>query len=713
MKLSNGDLKKALQKASIPQPAEDAKKLALQRAADEFAAKSPDAEKKSKGILPIFRHMGKGVARFLTIKGEPIMTRTSFATIGVAVIVAGVFLTIGTNMHFSPVQQDLAHNNKPEQAALPPVENERIAAGAQTAALPETEAGGPPLTLGKGQQTPELDAAIPQEPVQNHAVKSKDEQLAATSGQKTYQQYEPGKSSQIYKVPGYAPGESGYAAPAPILREGSVAKAPAADAISYYYKDVGRDRFTEITANPVNLVAEQPVSTFSIDVDTASYGFVRRQLHSGVLPQKNAVRIEEMINYFDYDYALPRDRSRPFAPTVAVYPAPWNSTTKILHVGIKGYDIQPAAKPVSNLVFLVDVSGSMNSPDKLPLLKNSLALLVDRLGPDDTVAIVVYAGAAGTVLEPTRIREKSKILAALDRLQAGGSTAGGAGVNLAYSLAEMNFNREAVNRVILATDGDFNVGITDQAELKSYIERKRKTGIYLSVLGFGQGNYNDALMQTLAQNGNGTAAYIDTLSEARKVLVDEADSTLFTIARDVKIQVEFNPAQVHDYRLIGYETRMLNREDFNNDQVDAGDVGAGASVTALYEITLAAAREKLVDPLRYQAQISADKAEAPSSAECAFLKIRYKLPDSDESTLITRSVAAEQEYGAVNSVPQDMRFAASVAAFGQILRQDPYTGNFSYDDVIALAEGARGRDPFGLRAEFVNLVRLAKSARGM
>ena len=689
MKISNDDLKQAFQKTAIPEPSEESRKLALQRAADEFATKSPFAEKRCKGIPAFFRHMGNSLSRLLTIKGEPIMTRASFATISVIVIVAGVFLTVGTNMHFFSKREVTVTDEKTE--------------------IPVATAEPPPIEEAKNRVAAGPDA--PKElPVQGHAVRSREGELSApvdqgAAGRGDYEQY-----SQVSKSPGTTAGkvESGA-----MMQERVAPSGPVRDTSSYYYKDEGRDRFTEIKANQVNLVAEQPASTFSIDVDTASYGFVRRQLNSGVLPQKNAVRIEEMINYFDYDYALPEDRSKPFAPMVAVYATPWNSNTRILHVGIKGYDIPPAAKPRSNLIFLVDVSGSMNSPDKLPLLKNSLALLVDTLSPEDTVAIVVYAGAAGTVLEPTKINEKGKILAALDRLQAGGSTAGGAGINLAYSLAEMNFDKRAVNRVILATDGDFNVGITNQAELKSYIERKRATGIFLSVLGFGQGNYNDTLMQTLAQNGNGTAAYIDTLNEARKVLVDEANATLFTIARDVKIQVEFNPAQVHDYRLIGYETRMLNREDFNNDQVDAGDVGSGATVTALYEITPAAGKEKLIDPLRYKVQTAPEESKAPASMEYGFVKIRYKLPDSDTSTLITQPVGPAQEYDSISTVPADLRFAASVAAFGQLLRQDPYTRDFTYEDVLSLAGPARGTDPYGLRAEFLNLVRLAKSARGM
>jgi len=443
---------------------------------------------------------------------------------------------------------------------------------------------------------------------------------------------------------------------------------------------------------------------------TASYAFVRRQLNNGVLPQKNSIRTEELINYFDYNYPLPKDKTKPFEPTVAVYPSPWNQNTQLLHIGIKGYDIAPEVKPRSNLVFLLDVSGSMNSRDKLPLLKNSMKMLVEHLDPNDTVAIAVYAGAAGTVLEPTKVREKGKIIAALERLQAGGSTAGAAGIKLAYSLARQNFDKEAVNRVILATDGDFNVGISNREELKSFIERKRESGIFLSILGFGQGNYNDALMQTLAQNGNGNAAYIDNLNEARKVLVDEASSTLFPIAKDVKIQIEFNPVAVNDYRLIGYETRMLKQEDFNNDKVDAAEIGSGHTVTAIYEITPADSKEKLIDPLRYQA--AKEKSAAPKSTEIGFLKIRYKLPDSNTSTLISRKIDNALKISEFSSVDAEIRFAAAVAGFGQLLRLDPYTKDFSYKDIIAMALAAKGADEFGYRSEFINLVRLAGSTKG-
>jgi Ca-activated chloride channel family protein len=475
-----------------------------------------------------------------------------------------------------------------------------------------------------------------------------------------------------------------------------------------------RDRFEAATPNPVKKTSEEPVSTFSIDVDTASYAFVRRALNNGTLPQKNAVRIEELINYFDYDYPLPEDRSIPFKPTVAVFPTPWNPDTKLLHIGIKGFDIVAQKRPKSNLVFLIDVSGSMEDRDKLPLLKNAFRMLVETLDPEDSVAMVVYAGAAGTVLEPVKAKEKGKILAALERLSAGGSTAGGEGIRQAYALAEANFDPDGVNRVILATDGDFNVGIRDPEELKGFVERKRKTGIFLTVLGFGQGNYNDALMQKLAQNGNGVAAYIDSLNEARKVLVDEAHANLFTIAKDVKIQIEFNPAKITEYRLIGYETRLLRREDFNNDLVDAGDVGAGHSVTALYEITPTGSTAKLIDDLRYGKPETAGKENVEEkSGEYAFLKIRYKLPESKDSVLLTRAVDKKSEYQSLASAPDEIRFASAVAAFGQLLRGDSHVKDFTYNDVIKIAESVRGKDRFGYRSEFMNLVRLAKTARAM
>jgi Ca-activated chloride channel family protein len=472
-----------------------------------------------------------------------------------------------------------------------------------------------------------------------------------------------------------------------------------------------RDKFEAAQPSPVKQVASEPVSTFSIDVDTASYSFVRRALNAGRLPPKDAVRVEEMINYFPYNYPKPETAEVPFQPTVTVTPAPWKPTDKLVHIGIKGYDLTSAERPRANLVFLIDISGSMASLDRLPLVKNAFRMLVDELKPDDTVGIVTYASGSGIALEPTRIAQKSKILAAIDALGAGGSTAGAQGLADAYRLAEANFDKTGVNRIILATDGDFNVGISDRDELKGFIERKRASGIFLSILGVGQGNYQDSLMQALAQNGNGTASYVDTLNEARKVLVDEASSTLFTIAKDVKIQVEFNPLQVSEYRLIGYETRALRREDFNNDKVDAGDIGSGHTVTAIYEVTPVGA-PKLVDDLRYGKPVAAaDTPASGQSGELGVLKLRYKLPKEEASKLITVPITPALEKPDLAAAPEDVRFSVAVAAFGQILRGQPYTGNYGYDDVVSLAQTARGNDPFGYRAEFLNLVRLARSAK--
>ena len=476
-----------------------------------------------------------------------------------------------------------------------------------------------------------------------------------------------------------------------------------------------RDKFDAKEINPVKQVATEPVSTFSIDVDTASYAFVRRALNAGHLPPKDAVRVEEMINYFPYAYPAPETAETPFKPTVTVMPSPWNPNNRLVHVAIKGYDLKSAERPRANIVLLMDVSGSMEPQDRLPLVKNAFRLLVDQLKPDDTVGIVTYASGSGIALEPTKVSDKAKILIAIDRLGAGGSTAGAAGISDAYRLAEAGFDKSAVNRIILATDGDFNVGITDQSELKSYIERKRQSGIFLSILGVGQGNHNDALMQTLAQNGNGTAAYVDTLNEARKVLVDESSSTLFTIAKDVKVQIEWNPARVAEYRLVGYETRNLRREDFNNDRVDAGDIGSGHTVTAIYEVTPVGA-PVLADDLRYGKATAAPRAtirdEAmAASGELGFLKLRYKKPNEDTSQLISLPIADGLSKTNLSEVPVEQRFSVAVAAFGQLMKGEPYTQGYSFDDVLALAQSARGDDPSGYRNEFLNLVRLAKSAR--
>ena len=477
---------------------------------------------------------------------------------------------------------------------------------------------------------------------------------------------------------------------------------------------VGRDRFTGAPENAFKIVREAPISTFSIDVDTASYSFMRASLNRNVLPQPNSVRVEELINYFPYAYAAPTSASEPFRTTVAVFPSPWSEGRKIVQIGIRGYAVQAATRPRANLVFLIDTSGSMDAPNRLPLVKQSLAMLLTQLAPDDRVAIVTYAGHAGTALEPTAASDKAKILGVIERLAAQGSTAGAEGIRQAYALAEQNFDANGLNRVILATDGDFNVGITDKDELKGFIERQRGKGIFLSILGFGMANYNDALMQALAQNGNGVAAYIDTINEARKVLVEEATSTLIPIAKDVKIQVEFNPATVAEYRLIGYETRLLNRDDFANDKVDAGDVGSGQTVTALYEI-VPVGGPRVVGDLRYSEASGAAGAAAPASAatEYAFVKIRYKLPKSDVSTLISTPVDRGSEHARFEEAPAEARFATAVAAFGEILRGGRYIGAFAYDDVLRIASAARGDDPFGYRSEFLQLVRAAKTASAM
>ena len=471
-----------------------------------------------------------------------------------------------------------------------------------------------------------------------------------------------------------------------------------------YYEPKSRDQFENYESNPVVSPQDNPVSTFSVDVDTASYSFLRSALNRGQLPPPGAVRLEEMINYFPYDYTAPRSADTPFNANVTVTETPWNSDTKLMHIGIKGYVPPVKERPDSNIVFLIDTSGSMRAPNKLPLLISSFKMMLKTLDEDDTVSIVTYAGSAGTVLDPTPASDKDKIHAALNNLRAGGSTAGAAGLELAYIKAKESFKKEGSNRVILATDGDFNVGFSSHEEMKTFIETKRKTGVFLSVLGFGNGNYNDQLMQALAQNGNGIAAYIDTLSEANKVLGDAAGGALLTIAKDVKIQVEFNPATIAEYRLIGYETRALKRQDFNNDKVDAGDIGAGHSVTAVYEITPVGSPAVTIDKLRY---VSEDAPKTTGSDEYAFVKIRHKLPDADTSTLQTFPVGKGQERR-FSRASNDARFATAVAAFGQKLRGDSQVADYSYGDIIAQANKAKGEDKYGYRAEFIKLVRLAE-----
>ena len=470
-----------------------------------------------------------------------------------------------------------------------------------------------------------------------------------------------------------------------------------------YQQPANTERYQHLDDNPVRLAAEHPVSTFSIDVDTGSYANVRRFLNAGQLPPQDAVRVEEMINYFDYQYAAPASRETPFRVSTELAQAPWNSQAWLMRIGIKGYDVAAAERPAANLVFLIDVSGSMQTPDKLPLLKNAFRLLTDQLTARDRVSMVVYAGSSGMVLEPTPGDRKYRIREAIDRLEAGGSTNGGEGIERAYQLAHDTFIKDGINRVVLATDGDFNVGTVDFETLVDMAERQRASGVALTTLGFGTGNLNDQLLERLADAGNGNYAYVDTLSEARKVLVSELSSTLFTIASDVKIQVEFNPGEVLEYRLIGYENRLLAREDFNNDKVDAGDIGAGHRVTALYEIVPAGARGH-IDPLRYGTK----PAGAATNGEIAHVRLRYKLPGADESQLLEYPIKTSSLVAADKLSP-DLRFAASVAAFGQLLRGGKFLGNFDYNAIETLAKGALDQDSEGYRREFVSLVKLAAS----
>lgn len=464
------------------------------------------------------------------------------------------------------------------------------------------------------------------------------------------------------------------------------------------------ERYDELAENAIKVVSETPVSTFSIDVDTASYSNVRRMLNQGRLPRHDAVRVEEFINYFSYDYPKPKANAA-FSSYTEIGPSPWAKGKHLLHIGLQGYAIAPEQRPSANLVFLLDVSGSMNVPNKLPLLKSGLKMLVKQLRKDDSVGIVVYAGAAGVVLKPSS--DAAEIVQALEQLSAGGSTNGGAGINAAYTLAQSAFKADGINRIILCTDGDFNVGTVNQQALKDLIREKRQSGIGLTVLGFGMGNYNDAFAQTLAQNGNGNAYYIDTLREARKVLVDELSATLQTIAKDVKIQIEFNPATVAEYRLVGYESRMLRREDFNNDKVDAGEIGAGHTVTALYEITLNSSAAKANDPLRYASK--PHKVSSKTEGELAFLRLRYKQPDASNSTLLETPIHQGDIIDGLENTSDNFRFSAAVAAFAQLLKGSPYTGTFSYQDVLALAEPSRGSDRFGYRSDLLQLVRLAET----
>ena len=473
----------------------------------------------------------------------------------------------------------------------------------------------------------------------------------------------------------------------------------------------GGDQYDRLVESPFRRVTDHPFSTFSIDVDTASYANVRRfLLQEGQLPPPDAVRIEELINYFDYDYQGPED-DVPFSANIEVAGCPWKPEHRLVRLGLKGREIPNEERPQSNLVFLLDVSGSMNSPDKLPLLKEGMKLLTGQLRENDRVAIVVYAGSEGLALPSTPGSDRRKIMAALDELQAGGSTAGGAGIELAYRVARRNFIAGGVNRVLLCTDGDFNVGTTSPAALERMVEERAKSGVFLSVLGFGRGNLNDAMMEKISNKGNGNYAYIDGITEARKVLVEQMGGTLVTIAKDVKIQVEFNPARVAAYRLIGYENRILAAEDFNDDKKDAGEIGAGHTVTALYELAPSGANVDLptVDPLKYETP-GRQSDDQSIRDQLLTLKLRYKAPDADQSELLEFSLVDTGD--SFGQASPDFRFVAAVASFGMLLRDSEHKGTATYDTVLDIATESRGPDVHGYRSELLEMVRRAKAILG-
>lgn len=493
---------------------------------------------------------------------------------------------------------------------------------------------------------------------------------------------------------------AGYLATTPALSNSRVPGMPATP---------DTERYPDATPNPVRRVADEPVSTFSIDVDTASYANVRRFIDEGRAPPADAVRVEELINYFDYGYVRPTSATQPFAVTTAVTESPWGPGRQIVHVALQGYELPESERRPLNLTFLVDVSGSMNSPDKLGLAQKSMNLIIDRLRPQDTVAVTFYAEGAGTRLAPTPGDQKLKLRCAVASLYASGGTAGATGMTNAYDQAQANFARARVNRILMFTDGDFNVGVTDNLRLEDYVAAKRETGIYLSVYGFGRGNYQDARMQTIAQAGNGTAAYVDDLNEARRLFGPAFDRGAFPIADDVKIQVEFNPARVSEYRLIGYETRLLNEADFNNDRVDAGEVGSGASVTALYEITPVGGPSQMGERRYPGNRNSLGVGGGDPDGEVGFVQVRYKLPGERDSQLMQRVVSNAGGERISARPPESTRWAIAVAAFGQKLRGDPWLGaGFDWDAVLEQAQGARGEDPYGERAEFVQMIRAAQ-----
>ncbi|MBU4531056.1 MAG: VWA domain-containing protein [Hoeflea sp.] len=662
------DLKRLARNA--PPPLEDAKRQALDAALQAFDKAGPEKKRPAQGSAPVGR-----LSRIVTsirsgLMNQRYMAGTALATL--MILPAAAYMTWQIARDQPGFEPELLAPLETGRSAGPDMAMETpLPPAPQQEEMERADAAPPPMAAAPRPAQRALNpVGALQQGMQRNSITL---QPGSEYGQANAQRHQDG----MVRSPDY---------PVPQI-------------------EVGRDRVEAVASHGVKSVLEEPVSTFSADVDTSSYAMVRRALKQGVVPAPETVRVEELINYFPYDYPGPDTASMPFRATVTVTPTPWNANTKLLHIGVKGYEITPSERPAANLVFLLDVSGSMNEADKLPLLKSAFRLLVNTLDPDDTVSIVTYAGEAGTVLEPTPVSDKRTILDAMDTLRPGGSTAGAAGLSEAYRLAEKGFKEGGVNRVMLATDGDFNVGQSDDQSLTALIEDKRESGVFLSVFGFGQGNYNDQLMQAIAQNGNGIAAYIDTLAEAEKTLVQEASASLFPIASDVKFQIEFNPAVVAEYRQIGFETRALNREDFNNDLVDAGEIGSGHTVTAIYEITPVGSPAILTSDLRYGEE---RPATTELGDELAFLKIRAKTPGEAESQLTEIPVMPEAEAESFASAADDVRFSIAVAAFGQKLRNTGQVAAFGYDEIERIARESRGDDPFGYRSEFLQLVRLAE-----
>jgi Ca-activated chloride channel family protein len=700
------DLRRALKAA--PAPDADAKARAMQLAMENFdrLQGTPQASRSSEdrtNAAPL-----NGVRRmFHYLTSRPALAATTSVAaliIGVAVILPVADLRIGKPTvvvetqktepvsSVDPVAKAPVTEPKPDastdaatggQAA--PVTSETVAkpkvALTPTDDLQRTDTGNATATLAQPESAPAPEADAPMVEMAEEALP------AGPALDGMIMDAEPRLRAET-KMEGDT---MGY------LTAPSASVAPASDTELMQPPVENTEAYSNEAPNPVKVTAEEPVSTFSIDVDTASYAVVRSSLTGGYLPTPDQVRIEEMVNYFPYAYAAPEGDAA-FASTISVMPTPWNPGTRLVSIGIQGALPAVAERPPLNLVFLIDTSGSMEDANKLPLLKQSLSLMLSELRPEDQVSIVTYAGSAGLVLPPTAAKDRATILSSLENLMAGGSTAGAEGLELAYQVAEGMKTDGEVTRILLATDGDFNVGVSDPDGLEAYVAKKRETGTYLSVLGFGRGNLDDAIMQALAQNGNGTAAYIDTLSEARKVLVDQLTGALFPIADDVKIQVEWNPATVAEYRLIGYETRALRREDFNNDKVDAGEIGAGTQVTAIYEVTAPGSDALLNDPLRY----GAAPAEG-AAGELGYLRLRWKAPGEDTSTLVETPITGTE------GASTETRFAAAIAGFGQLLQGSVYLGDWGWDQAIELAVANRGEDAFGYRIEAVNLMRLAQS----